>query len=370
LKIDKIFDFAIVGAGASGLQLLFELLQSNQNDQFSVLLIDSGDRSSKSWCFWTDSNETSFPNLVQKSWNQLNYCTSTNQNITENISPVSYHYISSNQFFAYFFETFIPNDPRIYLVNDRVEMLTENLEHVTIHCQSGIVYEAKVVADSRRTMHTNEAGIQQHFSGKFISFEQPMFNPDCFTLMDFSLEFSNSKMAVFHYILPFTAHEALIETTVFTELDFDQELYDTIWEKYVQLKFGKRAFHLVSEEQGSIPMQMIPPSIPTKIIKIGVAGGYFKPSTGYAFNRMHQHAKSIVLKKELKVPKRFAFYDKMLLKVMKNEISQVPSIMDSLFMRVPFFHILRFLDNKSTFLQDVSLLSKLNIPLFLKHFLK
>ncbi|MEY2792829.1 MAG: hypothetical protein RJA76_821 [Bacteroidota bacterium] len=369
MKAEKVYDVAIIGAGASGLQLLYELIQADKDQQLSILLFDSGDRTSKSWCFWTSDTETSFPFLVEKSWKKMRFCNSQNQTKAESIAPYSYHYISSSHFFSYFFEKFIPNDPRIVWVNQKVKQVSENASDVVVICENGQQFKALKVADSRLE-YIPENGIKQHFSGKFISFDQAIFDSDCFTIMDFSLGFSTSEMAVFHYILPFSPHQALIETTVFTSKDFDSKLYSSIWSDYVKQKFGNKPFQILSEENGSIPMHRIVGPKPTKIFKIGVSAGKIKPSTGYAFNRMHQHAKSIANQNEFTTPKRFAFYDKMLLKIMKNEMIQIPSVMDRLFAKVSFVDILRFLDDKSSLSQDISLLSKLDIPLFLKHFLK
>lgn len=61
-----IFDIAIIGAGASGLQLLYESIQADSNREKKILLIDSGDRSKKSWCFWEDQQRKCFPFLVEK----------------------------------------------------------------------------------------------------------------------------------------------------------------------------------------------------------------------------------------------------------------------------------------------------------------
>jgi len=41
------FDLAIIGAGAAGLQLLYEYYQVPKNANARVLLIDSGDRTKK-----------------------------------------------------------------------------------------------------------------------------------------------------------------------------------------------------------------------------------------------------------------------------------------------------------------------------------
>ena len=110
-----IYDIAIIGAGASGLQLLYELIQADP--QQKILILDSGDRSAKSWCFWEDKDATCFPFLVEKSWHSMTYRSSEGETLKSPIHPLQYNYISSDRFFAYFFDEFIPAKPNITLVN-------------------------------------------------------------------------------------------------------------------------------------------------------------------------------------------------------------------------------------------------------------
>ena len=369
MKEAKPFDFAIIGAGASGLQLLFHLIHSHSNPQLSILLIDSGDRSPKSWCFWNDNASNCFPFLIEKSWSQMNYCDSHNQTIQKPISPYSYHYISSERFFNYFFKEFIPTYSNIQVVKALATNLQENPNFVSIACDNGKIYSATKVADSRRDA-AQKVSIFQHFKGKFIEFEEPILNSDVLTLMDFSGHFSTNQSAVFHYILPFSEKLALIETTIFTQLEFDPTQYEFIWKEYMNTKFPGKKFKIVSDEQGSIPMQKYRSITSDKIIRIGIAGGNLKPSTGYAFVRMNEHAKAIAENLTYKKPQRFDFYDRMLLGVIKNEINQIPCVMDRLFSRVSFSNILCFLDDKSTFSDEIKLLSKIDIPLFLRQLLR
>ena len=104
-----------------------------------------------------------------------------------------------------------------------------------------------------------------------------------------------------------------------------------------------------------------------KVFNIGTAAGNMKASTGYAFTRMHEDATYRAQNLTKKTPSRFRFYDKMLLKIMQNEMNKIPAVMDRLFSQVQTPKILRFLDDKSTLTDDIKLLSKLDIPLFIKH---
>ena len=359
VKKDTIFDIAIVGAGASGLQLVYELTKANP--QQKILILDSGDRSDKSWCFWEAKNASCFPFLIEKSWDSMLYKTSKGESITSEIDPLAYHYISSNHFFTYFFEEFIPANPNITCINAWVTDLVEKPTGVEIRGINGDSFIAKKVADSRPVKSTEDDLIFQHFSGKFIEFEEPILDDSTMTLMDFSLPASTPEMAVFHYILPFSKSKALIETTVFTRSAYNKVAYEGIWQEYMALHYSNQKFNILSDENGTIPMGVPPVKKEGTIFSIGAAAGNMKASTGYAFTRMHQDAVLRAQNQSSKTPKRFRFYDKMLLKIMQKEMNKIPDVMDRLFDRVSAPLILRFLDDKTTLSQEIGLLDRKSV---------
>ena len=363
-----IYDIAIIGAGASGLQLLYEIIQADP--QQKILILDSGDRSAKSWCFWEDKDATCFPFLVEKSWHSMTYRSSEGETLKSPIHPLQYNYISSDRFFAYFFDEFIPAKPNITLVNCKARKIQEGGELHSVICEDNSTYYAKRVADSRPQKSEKPDVIYQHFSGKFIEFEEPILDESSMTLMDFSLQVSTPDMAVFHYILPFSKTKALIETTVFTQLAYDREAYEGIWQDYIQTHYSTHKFKILSNEMGTIPMGGVTQKRDGSVFNIGTSGGNMKASTGYAFTRMHEDAKQRAQNLSRKTPNRFRFYDKMLLKIMKNEMNKIPEVMDRLFSKVQTPQILRFLDDKSSLADDIKLLSKLDISLFVKHLLR
>jgi lycopene beta-cyclase len=361
-----IYDIAIIGAGASGLQLLYESLQADSTKEMKILLLDSGDRSSKSWCFWEDHQHACFPFLVEKSWDKMAYVSTKGKTIQTDISPLKYQYISSDRFFTYFFNELIPHDPRVTHLKKWVTATTEASAFNTVHCEGGDTFYARKIADSRPKKSLDSKLIYQHFSGKFIDFEQPILDESCLTLMDFSLATSTKEMAVFHYILPFRKTKAIIETTVFTQLPYDAQVYEAIWQQYMHSHYSQ-AYKVISSENGTIPMGFHVDTNTEHVFQIGAAGGFMKASTGYAFTRMHQDAINRAQNRFNKVPNRFRFYDTLLLKIMKNEMNRIPDVMDRLFSRVPTKRILQFLDDKTTLGQEIRLLAQLDVPLFLKH---
>ena len=364
------FDLAIIGAGASGLQVLYEYYQVPANVDSTVLVIDSGDRTKKSWCFWAESGKESFPFLIEKSWPKITYRSSENVAQTEAIGSMAYHFISSTNYYRYFFEQFIPQHPQIKVVEGWVDELIESATNVTIKLRGAKEYKANRVADSR--IKASSCAIQQHFLGKFIEFEKEILDDTAVTLMDFSQKQSQEQYTAFHYLLPFDKNRALIETTVFSKSGYDQSTYDNNWNEYMSANYPNQKYKILDTEIGTIPMCLTTQKANNNslIFPIGTAGGQVKASTGYAFTRMHRDAKHRVMNQVSKRSSRFAFYDSILLHMIKSENHVIPKVMDQLFQKTFFERILRFLDEKTSIWEEISLFSRLNIPLFLKHLIQ
>jgi len=370
LQSVPVYDLAIVGAGAAGLQLLYEYLQLAENIDKKVLLIDSGDRSKKSWCFWSTEDQTSFPFLIEKSWSKIHYRSSLGTSKTEEIDQLRYHYISSEHFFDYFFEKYIPDHSQITWVKGWVKTLNSEEPHVQIALQDEQIYLALNVADARITqsMQASAPKVHQHFWGKFIEFDSDILDSEAVTLMDFSQKQSNPAFSVFHYILPFSTRKALIETTVFSSEAYHEKEYDRLWNQYMQENYAGHTYQIVGEERGTIPMAHIQGSKEIgQIFSIGTAAGRVKPSTGYAFTRMHRDAKNIIKQTRPNTHSRYTFYDSILLHMIQKENKVIPGVMDRLFSKMRYVDILRFLDEKTTLWEELKLFSQLQIPLFLKH---
>ena len=367
-----VYDLAIIGAGAAGLQLLYEYLQQAENIDATILLIDSGDRSKKSWCFWAENNQESFPFLIQKSWSKITYRSSKSISKTEELSDLNYHYISSGHFFDFFFDQFIPEHTQIKHETGWVDNLQATDSRVEINLQNGAKFYANQVADARiqKCTESNKTQLSQHFWGKFVEFNEAILDSSAVTLMDFSQPQTNGAYSIFHYILPFTSHKALIETTVFSTQAYQEQAYEAHWNQYMETNFAGKNYQVTDVERGTIPMSVTAPTNKmSKIFAIGTAAGQVKASTGYAFTRMHRDAKAKINQSSIELKSRFVFYDSILLHMIQTENQVISAVMDRLFGRVSFTKILRFLDEKTSLWEEINLFSRLQIPLFIKHLL-
>lgn len=107
------------------------------------------------------------------------------------------------------------------------------------------------------------------------------------------------------------------------------------------------------------------------IIPIGGRAGAIKPSTGYAFNRIRKNTLALVSdgfeseSNSFFKENRFNLYDTLLLQIIKTEPQKINLVMEQLFRNNKLSTILKFLDEETTLLEDLSIFSRLPIPLFL-----
>lgn len=207
----------------------------------------------------------------------------------------------------------------------------------------------------------------QHFKGWWIKTNEDTFDPREVNLMDFRTP--QKGAARFFYVLPVSSREALVEFTLFSDQVLSDQAYDQALLEYINTQLGISSFAIEEVEQGIIPMTDAP--IPNMgyphIISIGTLGGAVKPTTGYAFLRI-QHQTSYLAQQLAKNgvptlprtnPKRFRFYDTLLLHILQNMGAEASGIFSALFFKNSFESILRFLDEDSNLFEEALIFSSL-----------
>ena len=120
----------------------------------------------------------------------------------------------------------------------------------------------------------------QHFLGLEVRSRRAIFDPDTAILMDFRVD--QSRGMHFIYLLPFSATEALVESTLFTPSVCPESYYRGEIAAYLKAHFGLDEFETLRTERGVIPLGILPPRDPS-IPGVGGNGGAIRPSSGYAF---------------------------------------------------------------------------------------
>jgi lycopene beta-cyclase len=367
------FEIAVLGGGCSGLQLLHQLSLQLGWSERHVALFDDGVVQQRSWCFWSDKVHP-LQHLVSKSWKKITF-KGHGFSKTEDVSPYAYNYIAGEDFFKYFQKQFLPENKNIEVLSHSVKKVHKNLQSYTIYNENHEWSAQSVYSSLPPQMNDIKARFQlkQHFKGWFIKTEQAVFDDTTLTLMDFSIPQQNDTRFV--YLLPFSAHEALIEMTVFSPEVYPCDAYETVLSTYMQEHFPNVNFSITSTEKGAIPMTDAPFSrFGTEgEVLLGTAAGMVKPSTGYAFKRITNDSQrlsednnSSQKPRWLETQKRFKFYDRLLLGILSEEPQKGREIFEALFKKMPMTTIFRFLDEETNIWEELAIFSKLPFAPFLK----
>jgi len=363
------YNYIISGAGASGLSLLARMIQSNRFINKKILVIDKDDKSrnDRTWSFW-EKNPGFFEPIVYRRYNQL-WFHAPGYSALNDINPYEYKLIRGIDFYRYCFDL-IKSQSNIEIIHAGVDNLHSD-EQETYAIVGNEKYTADYIFNSilfdKPPIQDNQYYLLQHFRGWIIQTPQPVFKPGEATLMDFRLP--QEKGTAFVYMMPFSSSEALIEYTVFSESVFEDQQYHESLRNYISDVLGIREYKIVEEEAGAIPMTNYPFSkFDRNIINIGTAGGQTKASSGYTFQFIQKQSDRIVdtmintgkpFYSEPVSDKRFELYDATLLNILYNRKISGASIFTDLFRKNDMRTVLKFLDNETSVMEEMGLVSVL-----------
>lgn len=368
------FDYIFIGAGASATLLLRSLESRGKLANKKIALIDADDKTSndKTYCFWTSMDDTitkDCQHLFTQTWSKI----SVNRQEPQTLDNSRYVHISS---IALYDECRrIIDKYQFSRVYSSVSSVVKTENGVEVQTDKGVFY-AEMVFDSRPPIFAlpakNEAILWQTFIGHIISPSEPYRHSDCVDLMDFDVP--QLGFTQFMYVLPLPNNRILVEVTRFGTEPITLDQAEPILDEYIQRRFG--TYTVLETEKGTIPMstsKIVQEKI-EGVIPLGGRSGAIKPSTGYAFKKMFQAAEHIAegidkkkkLSPILMEPKRFRFYDRLLLLILLQHPMLGKPIFSVLFKKNHVFSVFRFLEGKTSIFQDIRILLTLPFRPFLR----
>jgi lycopene beta-cyclase len=372
-------DYIITGVGAAGLILAYRMASDAYFDNKSILIIDKNKNltNNRTWCFW-ENGEGEWEDYLHKTWPKI-YFGSNGYSKVIDTTPYHYKMIRSEKFYKGLWEI-IDKKQNIKFVNSAVKSILEHDNDVEVITDEGSFMSAKVFNSIDFNKHyliqEKYPVLQQHFIGWFIKTEKNEFNDDVATFMDF--EIPQNGTTAFMYVLPISKTEALIEYTLFSEKLLAKDDYEKAIVAYLKDK-GIENYTIEETERGIIPMTSFKfQQYNTKnLINIGTAGGWTKASTGYTFMNTTKKTKQLVefLKAEQNLskfakPSKFWFYDLLFLDVLAQHNEDGPSLFSSLFRNNKIETIFKFLDEESSFTEDLKIIKSVPSKRFAKAVLK
>lgn len=373
----KSFNYLFAGAGCAGLSLVYYMLQSKQLKDSSILLIDPclDQLPTKTWCYWAEEPLEIHPTSSKiHSWKYLSI-QSSSQKIKKDLGKLKYFHINSADFFESIFSK-IRQYENVTLLKDSVVNLIENKNTIQIETLRGVFFTAEHVFDSRINLEKPDAKrkLKQVFSGWTIETSADLFDPTTITMMDFGTPVENKFD--FIYVLPFSKNKALVEFTAYSSLPISEKTRENSLQNYLEKFTNNTPFTVSLTESGVIPMSTLPVSNhhTKRITPIGTAAGWTKASTGYTFHTIQKRTKKMIQILESKSnfsvipgrPKRFNFYDNILLNIAHKWPNQLPQVFFNLFGSSSAEMVLRFLNEETSFWEEIKMLNRLKFKIFLK----
>jgi len=350
----KEFDYTIIGGGCAGLSLAYELNLHKKLENKTLAIVEPRQeyKRDKTWSFWKVIDHN-FNDCVIKNWRHFSINSPSGINHLQ-CDDFPYQSVDSGLFYKK-----INNE----LKKNKNISFHKNLKD--INTSNSFIFNSVPLH-----IEKNDNNLWQHFCGIEIETKKNIFDDSIINLMDFNCEQRDSVH--FFYTLPYSSNKALIETTWLSKMSNGEKDYDSQLKNYIENNLNIKDYNIVYKEVGAIPL--FHPSTVNKINKmdIGTVGGMTRLSTGYTFLNIQEQSKyirenieNIFKLKKFEINKKYQFLDKIFLNVLKKHPKRMSDIFFKMFKTSPNT-VIKFLSNKSNFLEDLTIISKMPKWIFLK----
>ena len=365
------FDYLIVGGGAAGLSLAYHLSQEPRLVDKRVLLIEpeTEPRHDRTWRFWTNTPGP-FDVLAQHQWRQIIFRTPGFER-TIPLGQYRYQMLRSLDFYQFVHQALAKRPSQFTRLTGRVRDLREqpNGQAVGVTLDDGQTLRAAYAFDSRLPkldqQPTRYRYLLQHFLGWEVETEEDFFDVTAMQFMDFDV--AQQQQTRFVYALPLSPRQALVEFTVFSAERLTTAEYEVALGAYLRQMLRGKPYRILSREEGAIPMtdHPLPDQVSPRILNLGTRAGRSKPSTGYTFARIQAHsARLVAALAATGAPPRnpagdrwqFRLFDTLLLDIMQRRGELVRDLFRQLFTRNPIERIFRFLDERTSWWENLQIM--------------
>lgn len=369
----------MAGFGLSGMAILYEMSKLKGFDQKKILVIDADrkEENDRTWSFW--SNESSeYEKLACKSWNKGLFYSYIEEPLELDMGDYQYYTVRSLDFYRFIKEKLKPFNNISY--QTATISAVSNMGCVVAN---DTTYEADLVCRSYFSKPElidtfKKDFIWQHFKGWIIETEEPFFNEDQFTMMDYRV--SEKEKIDFFYVLPFSQKHAMVEFTEFSKKMYTQKVYDSKIENYIREVMKLSDYTIIDSEYNAIPMTTAKLQLrDRKVLNIGTVAGFVKASSGYSFTRTIKFAKhlakALMSDGNVKLPSKYGplykLMDSTLLQVFQDDPETGKKSYFGMFDRLKAYEIFRFLDETATLRETLSVFTVVDKPYtFTKAFFK
>jgi len=373
--MSETYDLVILGGGCAGLNLAMAL-DALGGPCPRTLVIESRAQytNDRTWCFWSDRSAPA-PYPSQHRWQTMRV-SNAGQSVSLDCGFTPYHMVAAHDFYAAA-QTLIERQPNmaLRLGTSVVGEPVHGKGLWNIRTSAGNV-SARSVVDTRppRLPRRDGATLWQSFYGQEIECSKAVFDPLTLDLMNFLAP--DGCGVPFVYVLPVSPTRALIEVTVFGATPLGPAELSTRLETAVTERVGGAPFKTLRNEHGILPMGLndTPGLANASHVKVGVMAGAARPSTGYAFQRIHRWAGECaqsMMSRGLPVAHRpdplpLRVMDQIFLDVLRADPLRGGAMFFSLFSRTDPARVIRFLSGQAGVADSLAVVAAMPVVPFLR----
>jgi len=373
-------DLIILGGGCAGLSLGMNLAKQGESSPRTLILEGRQEYiNDRTWCFWGGFGSDS-EKLATHRWESFLVATAKDR-ITCRCKENPYLMVAAKDFYQ--------NALGVIDQSSRINLKMESIVSGEVLKRGGLwhvetpmgVYTASRIVDTRpKAPHFGdfEPLLWQSFLGEEITTEEEIFDPGCVELMDFSG--SSSERILFLYVLPFSKRKALVEATVFGSEPLKAEDLEESFGVLVKQRLQGRRYSSGRKEHGILPMGIPPENRQTdpSYVRAGLMAGGARPSSGYAFQRIWRWSQecAMVLAKgrppisHPQDPPIIRTMDALFLHVLNSRPELAPDLFYSLFSKVEPVRVARFMSDRASLADCLTIMASLPPVPFLSELAK
>lgn len=342
------YDFAVAGAGMAGLSLALALVDRFPEARLLVADDEWSEADDRTLSYFS-TRPLPVDALAARAFDRMTFGSGAER---LELPLSSYRYRSLRGVdFRRGARARLAASPRVTLVEANVERAEDRGDHAALVTGQG-TFAARWVFDSRAAAARPGRGrhdtLVQRFVGWEVELDRAALDPRSVTLFDFRHDAGPVR---FHYVLPFTARQALFELVTFGAPAREEDLAE-----YLARALPGVGYRVLRREGGQSLLTTAPFSRGEgRVIVIGVAGGMVRPSTGYALTRILDdtaamvealgrglHPLALVRRSHL-----HRLFDAVFLHLAAHQPGRLPAVFRALFTRNPVERVLRFLDDRA-----------------------